>query len=58
MAAIAARSLLRLGEVGGAELRAAADGRSGPRAAAQARAALAESSVVGASSSHVVGAAP
>ncbi|WP_405808687.1 HEAT repeat domain-containing protein [Streptomyces sp. NBC_00210] len=58
VAATAARSLLRLGEVGGAELRAAADGRSGPRAAAQARAALAESSVVGASSSHVVGAAP
>ncbi|WP_405596787.1 HEAT repeat domain-containing protein [Streptomyces sp. NBC_01410] len=58
VAGTAARSLLRLGDVGGVELRAAADGRWGLRAAAQARAALAESSVIGASSAHVAEAAP
>ncbi|TQK44075.1 HEAT repeat protein [Streptomyces sp. SLBN-118] len=50
VAATAARSLLRLGEAGSADLRAAAEGRPGDRAAAQARGALAESAAVGASS--------
>jgi len=48
VAAAAARALLQLGPEGRAALRAAADDRSGGPAAAQARAALAESAVGGA----------
>ncbi|MFE9776193.1 HEAT repeat domain-containing protein [Streptomyces sp. NPDC005931] len=57
VAAAATRALLRLGPAGGAALREAADGRLGARAAAQARAALAEAAVGGVRHDLLVGVA-